>query len=400
MNKVLVLISVALINLAIGSAAAQTMDESMPDMGGTSSTTTPMEGMEGMEGMDHSTMPEMQDGTTQETEKKKEEEKDQKTNQDSMPGMDHGTTKQSKDHSTMDHGTMDHGTMDHGTMNHENMDHENMDHSATDPMQGMDHTMNHSTGVMSSGMAGMNHGSMQGGSAPPDARDPHAYSDGLDFGPIPRPRLGDEHSFGSLLIDRLEAVNTSDNTSAAYALQGWYGRDYDRAVLKAEGDVDEGKIQEARTQLFWGHALTAYWNTMLGVRYDSGEEPGRGWLAFGVQGLAPYWFEVDASGYVGEQGRMALNLEAEYELLITQKLILQPRLETDLYSKKDSERAIGSGLSELTAGLRLRYEIRRQFAPYVGVEWAGLFGGTADYARDAGVDTSETRAVAGVRAWF
>ena len=394
MNKLLVLIIVVLVNVVMNLAGAQTMDETMPEtvpetMPDTNngSTTSTMEGMDGMEGMDHSTMPDMDmnENTTQDSSK----DKNQNTNHDSMPGMDHETMP-----------GMDHGTMDHGTMDHETMDHGSMTGSSTS----MNHTMNHDSAAMSSDMSGMSpgmsHGGMQGGSAPPDARDPHAYSDGFDFGPIPRPRMGDEHSFGALLIDRLETVHTSKNNSAAYALQGWYGRDYDRTVLKAEGDVDNGKIQEARTQLLWGHAVTAYWNTQLGLRYDSGEEPGRGWLAFGIHGLAPYWFEVDATGYAGEQGRFALNLEAEYELLITQKLILQPRLETDIYSKKDIERNIGSGLSELTAGMRLRYEIRRQFAPYVGVEWAGLFGATADYARDAGMDSKETRAVAGVRAWF
>lgn len=240
----------------------------------------------------------------------------------------------------------------------------------------------------------------QGGSPPPDARDPHAYSGGYDFGPIPRPRLADEHSFGSLLIDRFESVQTSDNSSAAYDLQGWFGRDYDRAVLKAEGEVDDGKVQEARTELLWGHAVAAYWDTQLGLRHDSGVDPARNWLAFGVQGLAPYWFEVGATAYVGEEGRSALRLEAEYELLFTQRLILQPRFEASLYGKRDEARELGSGLSDATAGLRLRYEIRRQFGPYLGVEWHGLYGETADFARAADEPTDETRWVAGLRAWF
>jgi copper resistance protein B len=294
---------------------------------------------------------------------------------------------------------MDHGTMQgqqQGTM-------PGMDHNT---MPGMDHGMAPMNNSNMSGMT-MNHGSMQGGAAPAGARDPHAYSGGytLTSGPYvlsgPRQmRLADEHNFGSLLVDRLEAVHTSGNTSAAYDIQAWYGRDYDRAVLKAEGEYDNSQIEEASTELLWGHAIAAYWNSQLGLRYDSGEGPNRSWLAFGVQGLAPYWFEVDATGYLGEEGRGALNLEAEYELLFTQKLILQPRIEADIYSKDDAERGIGSGLSEVRAGLRLRYEIRREFAPYVGIEWAGKFGNTADFARDAGLDSNETRAVAGVRFWF
>lgn len=251
-------------------------------------------------------------------------------------------------------------------------------------------------------MGGMDHGSMsmQGGTAPPDARDPHAYSGGEDFGPIPRPRMGDEDKFGALMLDRLEAVRTDDNTSTAYDLQAWYGRDYDRAVLKAEGEIDNGQLQDAHTDLLWGHALAAYWNTQLGMRHDSGVGPDRNWLAFGIQGLAPYWFELDTTAYVGESGRTAVQLEAEYELLLTQKLILQPRIEANVHGKRDAARETGSGLTDLSAGLRLRYEIEREFAPYVGVEWVGRYGATADYARAAGEDTKKARVVAGLRVWY
>jgi len=241
---------------------------------------------------------------------------------------------------------------------------------------------------------------MGNGAMPPPVRDPHGYADGYDFGPIPRPRFADEHSFASLLVDRLESVRTSDNTATVYDLQAWYGRDYDRAVLKAEGDVDGGKLQEARSELLWGHAIATYWDTQLGVRYDSGVDPGRGWLAFGVQGLAPYWFEVDAAGYLSDAGHSALRLDVSYDLLFTQRLILQPRMEMDFYGKSDAARALGSGLADLAAGVRLRYEIRREFAPYIGVEWAGKYGGTADFARAAGNAAEETRWVAGVRFWF
>lgn len=254
-------------------------------------------------------------------------------------------------------------------------------------------------------MAGMNGASamemesMQGGSAPPDARDPHAYSGGYPIRPD-RLTLADEHSFGSLLMDRFEAVRRDGNTSAAYDLQAWYGSTYDRAVLKAEGEYDDGRFEEASTELLWSHAVAAFWDTQLGLRQDGGEGPDRTWLAFGVQGLAPYWFEIDATGYVGEGGRTALNLEVEYELLLTQKWILQPRIEANFHGKDDRELGVGSGLSGITAGVRLRYEIRREFAPYLGVEWAGTFGDTKDLARAAGEDTSETRLVAGLRFWF
>ncbi len=271
------------------------------------------------------------------------------------------------------------------------------------PMENMDHANEQSSG----GKPGVMPGRAQGGPAPENARDPHAYSGGysIESGQyaLPGPRmlkLADEYSFASLLMDRLEAVRTSDNRSITYDLQAWYGRDYDRLVLKAEGNVDNGKIEEASTELLWSHALATYWDGQLGLRYDSGEEPGLTWLAFGMQGLAPYWFELDITGYVGEEGRTALGLEAEYEILFTQKLILTPRIEASVYGKDDVKRGTGSGLSELSAGLRLRYEIRREFAPYAGIEWASTYGSTADYARAAGLDTRETRAVAGLRFWF
>jgi copper resistance protein B len=273
---------------------------------------------------------------------------------------------------------------------------------AMEAMPGMEPgKMDHGSAPMSKEAAGtgmgMDHGSMQGGPPPADARDPNAYSGGYARGPL---QLGDEHRFGSLLVDRFESVRGRDNTETEYELQAWYGRTYDRAVLKAEGEVDGGKLRDARTELLWGHAVASYWDAQLGLRHDSGVKPDRNWLAFGVQGLAPYWFEVDATAYVGENGRTALRLDAEYELLLTQKLILQPRIEANFYGKSDDARERGSGFSDTVAGVRLRYEIRREFAPYVGIEWAGKYGGTADHARAAGERTRESRLVAGLRFWF
>lgn len=275
--------------------------------------------------------------------------------------------------------------------------------------EGMEASATQSPAPTNATDGGMDHGdmAMQGGKAPPDARDPHAYSGGytLDSGryalPGPRQlRMSDEHSFASLLVDRLERVDARDGNVTTYDALAWFGRDYDRLVVKAEGDYGQGRLQEARTELLWGHAVAAFWDTQLGARYDSGVGPDRGWLALGVQGLAPYWFEVDATAYVGDEGRTALRLEAEYELLFTQKLILQPRLEFNVYGKSDEALGIGSGLSDGAAGLRLRYEFTRQFASYLGVERAGKFGQTADLARAAGEKTNETRWVAGVRFWF
>ncbi|WP_285614840.1 copper resistance protein B [Hydrogenophilus thermoluteolus] len=257
--------------------------------------------------------------------------------------------------------------------------------------------------------ATMDHGSMnmQGGPAPADARDPHAYSDGLtlESGPyaLPGPRqlrLSDEHRFGAVLVDRLERVHTKEGNATTYDAQAWFGGTYDRLVLKAEGDVANGKLEEASTELLWGHAISAYWDSQLGVRLDSGTGPDRTWLAFGFQGLAPYWFEVDATAYLGTSGQTSLRLSSEYELLVTQRWIVQPRLEANVYGETEENRGIGSGLSDLVVGIRLRYEFNRQFAPYIGIEWAGKYGKTASFARREGLDTRQTRFVAGLRVWF
>jgi len=352
MNKQLTLMGAIL--LAASMLPAWATDEPMTEMDHST-----------MDGMDHNKMKGMDNSKTQEMDHSK------------MEGMDNSKT-QEMDHSKME--GMDHSKteeMDHSKM-------KEMDHSK---MEGMDHSK----------MGG----SMQGGSAPADARDPHAFADGYDFGlKQQRLRLADEYNFGSLLVDRLETVRTSGNTSAVYDLQAWYGRDYDRLALKAEGDIEDGNLEEASTELLWSHAIASFWNTQLGVRYDSGEGPNRGWLAFGIQGLAPYWFEVDVTAYLGTEVRSALSMEAEYDILFTQKWILQPRIEAEINGKDDIERGIGAGLSELAVGLRLRYEFQREFAPYIGVEWASTYGNTADLARAAGLNTTETRAVAGVRFWF
>ena len=257
-------------------------------------------------------------------------------------------------------------------------------------------------------MAQMNSAKMQpqGGSAPKDARDPHAYSAGttLTEGPYAlegneRLTLADEHPFYALLGDRLE-YNEQAN-AGVFDLQAWYGTTFDRLVIKTEGDFSEGSIEENQTDILWGHAVSAYWDTQAGVRLDYNKEgENRQWLAFGLQGLAPYWFELDMTAYVGERGNTAFTLEAEYELLLTQKLIIQPRAEITLYGKNDKQNELGSGLSSSAIGFRVRYEFTRQFAPYVGVEWTNKFGNTADFAKLNGQSTRDTAFVAGIKFWL
>ncbi|HUH37602.1 MAG TPA: copper resistance protein B [Spongiibacteraceae bacterium] len=248
--------------------------------------------------------------------------------------------------------------------------------------------------------------SMQGGSAPADARDPHAWSDGYTLTAGPYAQAGikpltllDERKFWSVLANRLEYNDAIDAT--VFNVQGWYGTTYDRAVVKGEGEVAQGRLQESELQLLWNHAISAYFDTQLGLRfdqYDTGQD--RQWLAAGIQGMAPYWFELDITAYLGDRGRSALSMEAEYELLLTQRLILQSRAELNLYGRDDVSNGLGSGLSDLSLGLRLRYEFSRQFAPYIGIEWTDSFGDTADYRQAAGRDISDTQLVAGLRFWF
>ena len=233
-----------------------------------------------------------------------------------------------------------------------------------------------------------------------DNRDPHAYTDGHDFSGLSKPMMGDTHYLGSLIVDRLEGVHAQDNFSMTYDWQAWYGQDYNRLVVRAEGEIDRGTFKSARNEVLWGHALTAYWDTQLGVRYDSGAGVDRAWGAFGVQGFAPYWIYIEATAYVGEEGRTAFRLETEYDVLFTQKLILQPRVEMNFYSQRDLSRLVSSGLSNIEAGLRLRYEFKREFAPYIGIEWASTFGSAADVIQSQGKQAEETRFVAGVHFWF
>jgi len=246
----------------------------------------------------------------------------------------------------------------------------------------------------------------QGGSAPADARDPHAYSDGytLTAGPYARPgprqlKLADEHHAWAVLFDRLEYQD--DRESTVYDMKAWYGSTYNRLLIRAEGDIAHGKLEESSTDLLWSHAITGYFDSTLGVRADSyNEGEDRQWLALGLRGLTPYWFELDVTAYLGDEGRTALALDADYELQLTQRLVLQPRAELNLYGKDDPANGLGSGLSDLAVGLRLRYEFSRQFAPYVGVEWSGAYGDTADYLKAADEDTTTTQIVAGLRFWF
>lgn len=243
-------------------------------------------------------------------------------------------------------------------------------------------------------MPGMNMGATP---APPRSAD---YSDGYGYGALPGMDMHDEQAHGALVLDQFEYAHWNAGHAVAIDGEAWYSRDRNKLWLNFEGEHTAGKLEDLRTEALWSHAITAYWNTQLGVRHDFGVGPGRTWAAFGIEGLAPYWFATAATFYVGQGGRTAARVEAEYALRFTQRWILQPKLEANFYGQNDPQRGVGSGLSELTAGLRLRYEIRREWAPYIGIVRVQRYGSAATFARAAGGAAGETRFVAGVRVWY
>jgi copper resistance protein B len=232
------------------------------------------------------------------------------------------------------------------------------------------------------------------------ARSPD-YSDGYDRGPMTGMDMRDDPAVGMLLLDRLEYMHARDSANAlAIDGEAWYGHNLDKLWLKFEGERWGGRLQDLRTEALWAHAVAPFWDAQLGVRHDFGTGPGRTWAAVGVEGVAPYWFETEATLYVGQGGRTAARVAFEYEARFTQRLILQPSLEANLYGRDDPQRGIGSGLADVEAGMRLRYEIRREFAPYVGLVWRQRFGRSRDYARAQGEPADDLQLVAGVRVWF
>jgi copper resistance protein B len=255
-------------------------------------------------------------------------------------------------------------------------------------------------GMAMPSMQGMDMSAMQGGKAPPDARSPD-YSDGYRYTDMPGMAMSDHSKQGMLLIDQLEYGHDNHGNNSVF-LDGefWYGEDFNKLWVKFEGEQARGKLEDLRTEALWYHATSAYWGTQLGLREDFGEGPNRSWAAFGVQGLAPYWFDTEATFYVGQSGRTAARFQFEYEELITQRLVLQPKFEVNLYGKDDPQRGIGSGLSDAELGLRLRYEIRREFAPYIGVVWRQRFGRTADLYRAQNEPAGDLQFVAGIHFWF
>ncbi|MCH7665206.1 MAG: copper resistance protein B [Acidobacteria bacterium] len=207
---------------------------------------------------------------------------------------------------------------------------------------------------------------------------------------------------GMLLGERFEYGADDGDDFLLWDFQGWFGGDIKRLWIKTEGEygMEPGRLEEGEIQALYSRAISPYFDLQAGVRQDFEPGPSRSYAVLGVQGLAPYWFELDAALFVSEEGDLTARVEAEYEILFTQRLIAQPRLELEVSAQEVSELGFGSGLSTVDFGLRLRYEIRREFAPYVGVSWTELVGGTADFARAAGEAKSSRSFVVGLRFWY
>ena len=202
------------------------------------------------------------------------------------------------------------------------------------------------------------------------------------------------------VFNRLEGWNASPGAGLHWEQSTWIGTDLNRAWLRSEGEQRDGKLESADVEVLYGHSVSAWWDVVGGVRHDFKPGAPQDFAALGVMGLAPYKFEVAATAYVGQAGQTAARLEAEYETLFTNRLILQPLLEVNLYGRDDARRGVGSGLSTVELGLRLRYEITRRFAPYIGVVHERAFGNTAGFRRAEGEAPRDTRLVAGIRFWF
>ena len=273
------------------------------------------------------------------------------------------------DHAAMGHDVEPEPAVDHSTMDHSKMDHAGMGHGeATTPV----------TPIPAVTAADRAAAEKPAQGHPAHDNLPHHY----------------------LLFDRLEASREDDATAIEWDVHGWYGTDLHRAWLRTEGERTGGDTEHAQVELLYGRSVTPWWDVVAGVRHDFGHGPSQSFAAFGVQGLAPYKYEFAATAYVGTGGQTALSLEAEYDTLLTNRLILQWVAEAAAYGKSDERRDQGAGLDSVEFGARLRYEFRREFAPYVGVVWERRFGDAAYWRRAAGEDADDVRFVAGVRFWF
>lgn len=245
------------------------------------------------------------------------------------------------------------------------------------------------------------------GNAPAPAAPEPSYADriwGREAMQPARDALRREHgggSFSQITFNLAEYQVRDGRDGFRWDGEGWFGGDINRLVIKSEGSGAFGEgVEDAEVQALYSRAIGPYFNLQAGVRYDFKPNPSRAYATVGFEGLAPFWFEVEGALFLSNKGDVLGRLEGYYDQRITQRLILQPRAELNLAAQAVPENGIGSGLSDIELGLRLRYEVAREFAPYVGVSWDRKVGDTADFARAAGEARSSTSLVLGVRTWF
>ncbi|MDZ7760430.1 MAG: copper resistance protein B [Desulfovermiculus sp.] len=215
--------------------------------------------------------------------------------------------------------------------------------------------------------------------------------------------IHDNKVFATFKADRFEHQwREKDEQLLLWDVIGWVGNDYNKLFVESEGEysLDHDEVEEAGVELLYGRTIAKFWDLQAGVRHDFKPSPSRTFLALGFQGLAPLWFEVDATGYVSEDGDVSAKLEAEYELLLTQKVALAPRLEAGFSAHDVPEYEIWQGITDITLGCRLMYHFRREFAPYVGVSWNRKIGETGHNVDKDGGDVDSAAFVAGLRFWF
>ena len=211
--------------------------------------------------------------------------------------------------------------------------------------------------------------------------------------------MHDDTPLFHLLVEEFEYRAGSDG-AFQWEGQAWYGNDSHKLWLKSEGEISNGHFGHGRHEILYDRPILTFFDLQAGLRADIDDDPERGWFAFGVQGLAPYFFDISATAYAGSNGRFAANAEVSFDLLLSQRLVLQPKAEIDLYAKNDAARGIGSGLSEFEGGVRLRYEVTRKFAPYIGLTFDRKFGSTKRFTIGNGEDPETLRLVFGLHAWI
>ena len=212
----------------------------------------------------------------------------------------------------------------------------------------------------------------------------------------------DDDLFTLIKIDQLEYRNQDGNDLIVWEGQGRIGNDENKLTLKTEGEyVRNAEIFEtAETQLLYQRLISDFFDAQVGIRHDIKPDPSRTFGVIGINGLAPQWFETDASFFISHKGDASVRLEAEYDILFTQRLVLEPSAEINIAFSNDEKTGVGSGLSDVELGLRLRYEIAREFAPYIGINWERKIGNTSDFASEEGEDSNVFSFIAGLRVFF